>query len=497
MGRRLARGLTRSCAVVGVGLLLAACGGKKGNALGGSSDGSAGGGSAGSGSASGPVAVDSPPHSAPVSAKRLAPIIHELGLTNVVPTAIVIEVATPIVDPGLVGSTSSESKIVITPDLPGSLTYTGVSELTFRPSVALAFGTSYKVELTSLETRDGIIKLTATDKWSYEFKTQGFQFMRWAPTDLALATHKVTMEIAFSGPVLPNIARAAMTFTVDGKPIVNVEALPTRTPSTMAVQLSDPRIKLGAKLALVLAKGMKTMGNATAADGASVDYVIGNESAVAIKTAAVVEGANGFYVEVVMRRQGRAVGLSLVLPSMKTATTTCRSAASSPTRRSRRSTSIRRSRRRTSPAAAPAFACSATSSARHVLDQDRWRRDDCRRRRRARAVRAFVLGVGAQARAVVRRQRAATCRARRGATSASSRPQHRGRGEPRRAPGAAGELDPTGWATTAPTPSTSAPATSSSRRRSPCAAIPISRRRRGSMSRRCCRRRPRACSSCA
>jgi hypothetical protein len=230
-------------------LVLAGCGGKKTEKSGGSSSGE----TPGSATGSAEVGIDAPPKTMPVSAKRLAPIIHELGISNVVPTAIVIEVAQPIVDPGLVGQHSGQSKLVIEPEIAGSLTYTGVSELTFTPSVALAYDTQYKVELASLETRDGVIKPASGDKWSYEFKTPGFKFMSWAPTDLELAKHKVTMEIAFSGPVLPNIARNAMTFTIDGKPILNVGAIPTRTASSMAVTLEDPRIKLGGKLGLVIA----------------------------------------------------------------------------------------------------------------------------------------------------------------------------------------------------------------------------------------------------
>ena len=47
---------------------------------------------------------DGPPKRAAITPKSLSPVvIHELGAENVVPTAIVIELASPIIDRGAVG----------------------------------------------------------------------------------------------------------------------------------------------------------------------------------------------------------------------------------------------------------------------------------------------------------------------------------------------------------------------------------------------------------
>src|SRR5437879_3915790 len=67
---------------------------------------------AGSGSQTG----EGPPKRPAITPAELAPIIHELGMEHVVPTAVVISLATPVTDQ--VGSTSSESVFKITPEAP-------------------------------------------------------------------------------------------------------------------------------------------------------------------------------------------------------------------------------------------------------------------------------------------------------------------------------------------------------------------------------------------
>src|SRR5258708_7741940 len=105
-----------------------------------------------------------PPKRAAVTPKKLAPIIHELGAEHVVPTAIVVELATPIVDRDATGSVSAQSVLKLTPELAGTLTYSGVSELTFTPTRPFAFDTTYEVELAKLETRDGALEPAAGEK---------------------------------------------------------------------------------------------------------------------------------------------------------------------------------------------------------------------------------------------------------------------------------------------------------------------------------------------
>jgi uncharacterized protein YfaS (alpha-2-macroglobulin family) len=251
----------------------------------------------GSGVANPGAKIDEAPHLPPVTPTKLSPVINVLGADTVVPTAIVIELATPIVDPALVGTVSSKSKLVITPETAGSLTYSGVSELTFTPARPLAFGTTYQVDLQGLETRDGIVSPAKGEGWTYSFKTPAFALLGWAPTSLDVDHHKVTMEVSFSGAVLPNVAKSELAIRVDGHAPAGIAVLPTHDGHFLPLVIDDPGLKLGSKLTLAT-KGVTSVLRTRSA-AATADYIISNAKTVSIKTAQVVEGGSGFYLEVV------------------------------------------------------------------------------------------------------------------------------------------------------------------------------------------------------
>lgn len=243
------------------------------------------------------VKTDEAPKLPPVTPKKLAPVINVLGVDNAVPTAVVIELATPIIDPGQLGAVSSKSKLVISPEVAGTLSYSGVSELTFTPARPLAFDTDYKVDLQALETRDGVVTPGKGEAWTFAFKTPAFTLMGWAPTALDVEHHKVVMQVAFSGAVMPNIAKGELAIRVDGHAPAGIAVLSSRDPHLLPLQITDPKLKLGSKLTLATKGVTSVLGTKTPA--ASAEYVVSNDKTVAIKTAQVVEGANGFYLEVI------------------------------------------------------------------------------------------------------------------------------------------------------------------------------------------------------
>src|ERR1043165_7538634 len=245
--------------------------------------------------------VDAPPPRDPVTAVKLSPVIHEFGIDNVVPTAIVIQLAAPVVDRADVGRPTDKTVLKITPAVAGYVRYTGVSELTFTPSSPFAFDTQYQVELASVETRDGVMTAPPKDqwgeKWSYSFKTPKFAFLSWEAADLDLTKHTATMEISFSGQVLANVARTSMTFTIDGKPPTKVNVLSAREANMLTVQIFDARIAVGTKIGLAIKKGVPAANGTTLADAATAQFQESSDKAISMKYASVVEGANGFYVE--------------------------------------------------------------------------------------------------------------------------------------------------------------------------------------------------------
>lgn len=248
--------------------------------------------------------VDAPPEREPVTAEKLAPIIHELGPDNVVPTSIVIQLAQPIIDKVDIGNATVKSRLKLTPEVAGRLTYTGVSELTFTPSKPFEFDTSYKVALEAVETRDGVLEAppqsdTWAAKWSSEFKTPAFGLLGWAPSDLDITKNMATMEVEFSGALLSNTARQAMTFTINGGATNAVQILPSQEHHIVRIKLTDKRIKLGAKLGLGVKAGLSALTGTKLAAAAKAEFVVSADEAVSIKHISVVEGANGFYLEVV------------------------------------------------------------------------------------------------------------------------------------------------------------------------------------------------------
>ncbi len=242
---------------------------------------------------------DAPKRSA-ITPQKLAPMIQELGSEGVAPSALVIALGTPIIGREEVGRVTSKSVLKLTPEVAGTLTYSGVAELKFTPTQPLEYDTIYRVELKKVETLDGELGPASGDSWTYSFKTPKFRFISWAPTELDVVGHKATMQLRFSGPVLPNVTRNAMTFSIDGSPTLNVSVIASRgntTPDVVTVQLVDGRIKSGSKLAFTMKADLPSLTTARA-PAASGEYTITNDKVVSIKGAKVVEGANGYYLEI-------------------------------------------------------------------------------------------------------------------------------------------------------------------------------------------------------
>jgi len=192
-----------------------------------------------------PIVSEGPPKPPPLTPQRLAPTLHEIGVEGAVPRGIVVELATPVIDRSRVGEASAKTQLAVTPETDGEISWTGVSTLTFVPSKPLAFGTRYKVDLTAVETRDGVVAPAEGERWTREFTTPAFAFKRWSPVENDVAKHRLVMDLVFTGAVLPNRAKPYLVFSIDGKPTANVAFQPAGSPNISRAVITDPRIVLG------------------------------------------------------------------------------------------------------------------------------------------------------------------------------------------------------------------------------------------------------------
>ena len=125
------------------------------------------------------VKRDEAPKLPPVTPKKLAPVINVLGAENVVPTAVVIELATPIIDRAEVGASAASRKLMITPEVAGHADLQRRLGADVHAGAAARVRHEYKVDLQALETRDGVVEPPAKgETWTYSVQDAGVHVPR-------------------------------------------------------------------------------------------------------------------------------------------------------------------------------------------------------------------------------------------------------------------------------------------------------------------------------
>ena len=266
----------------------------------------------GAGSGSGSASSKDEPKRTPLTPAKLSPIISELGVSGATPSSIVVSFAAPIIERDESGRITSKSKLDIKPAIAGTLTYLGTSQIRFVPQGAFDSATTYEVELKEVETRDGVLEPPGATKWKHTFTTPPFKMISWAPTSVDLKTKVATMEVQFSAPVLANVARNMMAFTIDGQPVTSVTVMPSSSrvianQNVVTLTLSDPRMKLGSKLGLSLRADLIAL-NSAKAPAATLEHVLKDDKVATIRGAQFVEGANGYYLEVACNDRAAPAG---------------------------------------------------------------------------------------------------------------------------------------------------------------------------------------------
>lgn len=247
---------------------------------------------------SAPVASrSSPSTSPPVRAEELSPIFQAVGQEGALPTELVFELARNVLDPAASGRRASErTRLALSPQVDGTLTFRRPSTLVFKPSRPLAFDTGYAVSLESVETEGGALKAPPAG-WRFSFRTPPFGFVAGRLKTFDVAKRAVTTELVFSGPVDATQVKRFSVWQLDGAPVREVTVKSADEPEAVHVTLSDPGLKPGASLRLILKEGMPSRSGGAKAKPADWTTTIPEGKRIHIVSSHLREGANGFYVE--------------------------------------------------------------------------------------------------------------------------------------------------------------------------------------------------------
>ncbi|MCP4201669.1 MAG: Ig-like domain-containing protein, partial [bacterium] len=247
---------------------------------------------------------EAPPPS--LSPEELAPVIREVAEADVGPSKIVIELAKPVIEKGKVGEGAGDGTVLeVEPQVDGELKFTSPSTLTFEPSEGFAPGTTYTVELTSLETPAGVLTAPAAGRWVRVFTTPAFDFARFSLASVDYARKKAEAHLVFSGPVTAREVEKRAHLVVSDpqsgdrrRPSVRFRPGPQR--HMVLAQLSGSMIRGGGRLELALDEGTPSAidpKQRAVRRTASIDLAMGPVAKIVDTYRA--EGSSGFYVQVI------------------------------------------------------------------------------------------------------------------------------------------------------------------------------------------------------
>ncbi len=234
-------------------------------------------------------------------APAVTPFIHELASENALPTGVTIEFALP-VRPRY--ESVDGTVVTVTPEVPGTLQWTGPSSLLFTPATGFQAGVTYTVSVEQVNTDAGLLKPPSPREWRYTFATYAFKFAQLSPTRMDLVKGQVELNVDFTGPVDLAAARSRSTFRLGETVLSDVKwSIRAGRPNSLAVVLSHPKLKAGATVRYALGAGLTPSGssNAPAAPAATATLPLNGGKRMDITFMKLEEGTNGFYVELSCR----------------------------------------------------------------------------------------------------------------------------------------------------------------------------------------------------
>ncbi len=243
---------------------------------------------------------------APLSASELRPVIREVAPALTSPEKVVVEFARPVVDEAAVGKPPAEGTVLeIRPQVPGELQFTSPSTLTFTPREGFAPSQRYEVELTALQTTDGILTPPSSGRWVRVFESPPFDFLRLAVSSIDPAKNQAEVLIAFSGPVEVEEVRRRASFSVDPPGSGRTQQRSAQFEAgddehSVIARLSGSDIVSGSRIELSLEAGTPSLlDRERVADSGSAWVVVETGPEAKVLHAYRAESENGFYIQVI------------------------------------------------------------------------------------------------------------------------------------------------------------------------------------------------------
>ncbi|MEZ4317427.1 MAG: MG2 domain-containing protein [Myxococcota bacterium] len=239
--------------------------------------------------ATGPVAKP------PASVGEVHPVFDTIGADGEAPRKLTVRFDRDVIQPDATGSLTADTSVSITPDVPGTWTWTSPSRLSFEPTVGFAPSTTYRIGIASLESQWGKL---GGQPFAHTLETPAFEVT--SVTRALVQKEHVDVDVVFSGPVDPS-AEGLVTLEVSGRRVSRSRVdsgrnnrLRFRVPKTDLPKgdvAIDVRVEAGAKS--LVDGGIKA--------GASRRQLKVDTSVkpMEIRQARVQESADGWYLDIV------------------------------------------------------------------------------------------------------------------------------------------------------------------------------------------------------
>jgi hypothetical protein len=194
---------------------------------------------------------------------------------------------------------------VVTPEVPGRVEVLGPSMLAFRPAQGFAPGVDYRVHLAAVATADGPLEVPS-GAGVVAFATPHLDFVRLLPTRTAAVSRRASgleLQLVFSGPV--DLASARGRVKVEHSALGDVTrqgsvALVEGYPNRLAFVLRGPAVEREGTFTATVAAGYGSPVARVAGRGGSDQWKFDPTGpAFKVLAAHLVEGTNGFSIEVV------------------------------------------------------------------------------------------------------------------------------------------------------------------------------------------------------